>query len=317
MTSFFIRWGILAVPELAPIFEAIDGFLLQPTADARRLFHGRGGCYDGLQWCTVDAFAPALLVTLFSPPPARALMDIRAYIARVLPSGMFNRLAVQHRYLPGAPYQWVQGDSMAESFAQRGENRFHLRYNRQNLGFFLDMEPGRRWLEERAIGASVLNLFSYTCAFSVVAQAAGARKVVNVDMSKAALTMGRENHRINGLATDRIKFMPLDVLKSWSRIRRDGPYDIVIIDPPTFQKGSFIAERDYSKVIRRLPELMSTKGDVLACLNAPELGEQFILDLFAEHAVHCSFVQRLPCLPEFCDIDPQRQLKLMHFQGGL
>lgn len=305
------------MPDLTPVFSAVEQFLQQPSADAARLFHGRGGCYPGLQWCTIDAFTPTLLVTVFAPPQEHALAEIQAHIARFLPCRMFDRLAVQHRHLPDAPYEWVVGMPLAESFAQRGENLFRLRYSRQNVGFFLDMEPGRQWLEQRAQGANILNLFSYTCAFSVVAQAAGARKVVNVDMSKAALSQGRENHRTNGLPTDCVRFMPLDVLKSWSRIRKPGPYDIVIIDPPTFQKGSFVAERDYVKVIRRLPELMSPGGDVLACLNAPELDEQFLLDLFAENARNCQFVQRLPSSPVFCDINPQRQLKLMHFRSGL
>lgn len=312
---FSIPWGILAVPDLAPVFTAVDRFLLQPSADATRVFHGRGGCYAGLHWCSIDAFAPTLLVTVYAPPPEAVLAELEAYIASWLPCAMFDRLAVQHRYLSDASYTWVVGEPLTDSFARRGSCRFGIRYSRQNVGFFLDMEPGRQWLEQRARNASVLNLFSYTCAFSVVAQAAGALKIVNVDMSKAALAVGRENHRLNDFATDTVRFMPLDILKSWSRIKKPGPYDIVIIDPPSFQKGSFIAQRDYVKVIRRLPELIASGGDVLACLNAPELSDQYLLDLFAEYAPGCRFVQRLPLSSVFCDTDPQRQLKLLHFRS--
>lgn len=302
--------------DLSPVLTAVQRFLHDPSAEAVRLFHGRGGCFPGLQWCVIDAFAPTILITLFSSPAEGVLAQIEGDISRFLPSKMFDRLAIQHRYLPGAPYTWPAGESLLSSFAYRRGTRFHLRYDRQNVGFFLDMEPGRRWLEQRACDARILNLFSYTCAFSVVAQVAGACKVVNVDMSKSALTLGRDNHRINDLATDTIQFMPLDILKSWSRIKKPGPYDVVIIDPPTFQKGSFVAERDYIKIVRRLPDLVVAGGEVLACLNAPELDEQFLLDLFREHARDFRLVQRLPLLQVFDDIDPQRQLKLLHFRLG-
>lgn len=300
--------------DLTPILASLEDFLQQPNAEAARLFHGRGGCYPGLEWCAVDVFAPTVLMTLFVAPPEGAVTQIRNYIRHRLSNDLFNRLAVQHRYLPGAPYTWELGEPLISGHAQRGDKRFHIRYSRQNVGFFLDMESGRQWLEERAPGARILNLFSYTCVFSVVAQAAGARKVVNVDMSKAALAIGRENHRSNGLATDAIEFMPLNILKSWSRIKKPGPYDVVIIDPPTFQKGSFIAQRDYCKVVRRLPELLADGGDVLACLNAPELDEQFLLDVFAQNAESLRFVRCLPLPEVFRNNHSRRGLKLLHFR---
>jgi 23S rRNA (cytosine1962-C5)-methyltransferase len=313
MTPSFILLGFLLMLDLSPIDVAIAMFFRQPTVDATRIFHGRGGLYPGLQWCVIDAFAPTVLVTVFSEPPPGALDQIQRQIQTWLPYDVFDRLAIQHRYLDSAPYSWVLGEPLTESFAQRGAHRFHLRYSRQNVGFFLDMEPGRRWLEQRAKGARVLNLFSYTCVFSVIAQAAGARSVVNVDMSKGALTTGRENHQLNQLATDTIQFMPLDILKSWSRIKKPGPYDIVIIDPPTFQKGSFVAEKDYGKVIARLPELVAAGGDVLACLNAPELNESFLHNLFTDKAGDFRFIERLSLPEVFRDVDSQRQLKLLHY----
>ena len=300
--------------DIEPALRALTDFFLAPSADSKRLFHGRGGCYPGLEGCVIDVFSPTVLVTFFDEPESGLLAKISAHIQARLPCEYFDRLAVQHRYLTSAPIQWLIGEPLVDSFAQRGKTRFHLRYTRQNVGFFLDMENGRRWLEARAQGCNVLNLFSYTCAFSVIAQVAGALKVVNVDMSRAALTTGRDNHHLNQLPTDSIQFMPLDILKSWSRIRKPGPYDIVIIDPPSFQKGSFIASRDYKKVVRRLRDLVRPGGDVLACLNAPELGAQFLVDVFAEFAPECRFVERVSPPKVFCDVNAERQLKLLHFQ---
>ncbi len=161
--------------------------------------------------------------------------------------GPVTALMVQRRYLPQAPAECVAGQLPETVFARRGEARFAIQLGeQQNTGFFLDMEPGRRWLEARANGKRLLNLFAYTCAFSVVAQLAGAASVLNVDMSRAALNRGRDNHRLNSLPTNSIRFLQADILKSWGRIRRPGPFDVAIFDPPSFQPGSFEARRDYS-----------------------------------------------------------------------
>lgn len=143
---------------------------------------------------------------------------------------------------------------------------------------------------------------------------AGAARVVNVDMSKSALARGRHNHQINGLDKRASGFLAEQIFKSWSRIKKPGPYDIVILDPPSFQKGSFIAGRDYYKLIKRLPELMPGGGDVLACLNAPELPGHFLSELFAQYCDGAEFVARLPASRDFPDRDPERQLKLTHWR---
>lgn len=309
----------MTVDYFKPLEQAIKGYFNSDPGlqqDSRRIFHGRGGCYPELQWCVVDVFAPALLVTLFEPPPEgfdEALLKLIESQRAFSESGRFNRLAVQHRYQPDAPCVWLIGEDLEEATARRGILNFHIRFNRKNVGFFLDMEPGRAWLQERAAGKSVLNLFAFTCAFSVVAQAAGAKKIVNVDMNSRALTIGRRNHQLNNQSTDNVQFMDLDILKSWSRIRKPGPYDIIIIDPPSYQKGSFVATKDYLKVIRRIAEFACPGADIMACLNAPELGVQFLIDLFAEHSPECKYRGRLPWSPDFRDIDEQRQLKLLHF----
>lgn len=282
--------------------------------DSCRLFHGRGQCYPGLEFVTLDAFAPVLLLTLFAEPPERWLEDLVATLKDRFNPG-FDCLVVQRRYLPNAPSEVPLGQLPEQVYARRGDLRFHLHLARQqNTGFFLDMEPGRQWLERQALGKRVLNLFAYTCAFSVVAVAAGAEKVVNVDMSSPALNSGRANHQLNGLDKTRSEFLAEDILKSWGRIKKRGPYDLAIIDPPSYQKGSFIATKDYAKVVRRLPELMPEGGLVLACLNAPELSENYLKQQFEEQCPAAVFVERLSPSADFPDVDPQQQLKLLVYR---
>ncbi len=109
------------------------------------------------------------------------------------------------------------------------------------------MKKGRQFVYENAKDKKVLNLFSYTCSFSVCASKGEAKEIVNIDMAKNALNTGRLNHQKNNLDTKNVKFLPHNILKSWGKIKKSGPYDIIIIDPPSFQKGSFAATKDYEK----------------------------------------------------------------------
>lgn len=284
--------------------------------DSVRLFHGRGQCYPGLAFATLDFFQPVLLLTLFAEPPSGWLAEVCAQVAALMPAPA-EALVVQRRYLPGASSETLLGQAPEALFARRGPLRFALNpLAQQNIGYFLDMEPGRQWLEALAPGKRVLNLFAYTCAFSVVAVKAGAGQVVNVDMSKRALAQGRDNHHLNGLDKTRSLFLPEQILKSWSRIKKRGPYDIVIFDPPSYQPGSFVATRDYAKLARRVPELLPAGGDILACLNAPELAPDFLQRVFAEECPGAELQGRLPPSPDFPDSNPAQQLKLLHYRYG-
>ena len=282
--------------------------------DSYRVFHGRGRTFAGLEFVTVDYFSPVILVTFFAEPPAGWLDEFNQEF-HLLFHGLPCVALLQRRYLAGAPSEILLGDLPERQYAVRAGLKFSLHLaQQQNTGFFLDMEPGRRWLEGNCAGKRVLNLFAYSCAFSVVAVAAGAEKVVNVDMSSAALNLGRANHQLNALDKNRCEFLAENILKSWGRIKKRGPFDLVIIDPPSYQKGSFIAEKDYAKVVRRLPELMPQGGLVLACLNAPELDEQFLKEQFMVHCTAAEFIERLPAHPDFPDVDPGQQLKLLVYR---
>lgn len=299
------------VERLAQLVEKIR---IQTNIDSYRVFHGRGRTFPGLEFVTIDFFQPVILITLYLEPPARWMDELTA-LMRPMFASTHSVLVVQRRYLPNAPSKIIWGDLPDPIYARRGDSLFNLHLaQQQNSGFFLDMESGREWIEQHAAGKCVLNLFSYTCAFSVVAIAAGAERVVNVDMSSAALNLGRANHQLNNLAKNKSEFVAENILKSWSRVRKPGPYNLVIIDPPSYQKGSFIAEKDYGKVIRRLPELMPAGGLVLACLNAPELSEGFLRQQFSEQCPQAEFIERVKPHEDFPDIDPEQQLKLLVYQ---
>jgi len=279
-----------------------------------RLFHGRGNTYEGYRSLTVDSVDKVLFAVLFEPSDEEeALISIlRDFFCA---EEKWEALVVQQRYLPASPSNVIAGTLPNETYAIEEGLKFHINFlNAQNIGFFPDMKLGREFVRENAKGKKVLNLFSYTCSFSVVAIDAGAQSVVNVDMNKNVLSIGRENHRLNALEPKKAQFMPYNILKSWSRIRKEGPYDLIIIDPPSFQKGSFAATSDYEKIIRRLHEFAAEECIVLSALNAPELDSEFIKTLFRDNAPEFRYVERLKNLESFPEIEEERSLKNLIFK---
>ena len=89
----------------------------------------------------------------------------------------------------------------------------------------------------------------------------------------------------------------------------------VVIGPPSYQKGSFVATKDYARLLRRLPALLAPGGHALLCLNAPELSMAWLNDLVREHAPGLGFVQRVPNPTVFADMDESRGLKVAAFQA--
>lgn len=285
--------------------------------ETRRLFHGRGRCWPGLEQITVDWLQGVLLVALFREPPEGQLAELEDMLRRLAAGPHWNGQAIiiQHRYLPDSPGQWLLGEPSQYRIIDEDGLRYQLDLGlKQNSGLFLDMRYGRRWVREQAAGKRVLNLFAYTCGFSVAAIAGGAEQVVNLDMAKAALNRGRDNHRLNGHDLGQVAFLGHELFKSWGKVRKYGPYDLIIIDPPTFQKGSFALTQDYARILRRLPELLTAGGTVLACVNDPAIGPEFLIQGMAEQAPELGFVERLENPPEFPDADPAGGLKALVFR---
>lgn len=296
---------------------------MELPSDACRIFHGRGGMFPGCEHGSLDWYAPVLVLTSFQTAGEDDLATLG------------QALAVRWNALfPGEALNWVyqcRADGHAETRLMAGAvpdphvvteagARYKVHVLRgQNHGLFLDMAEGRRWVREyvgahpKTYAFRVLNLFAYTCSFSVVALQAGARHVVNVDMSQGALATGQQNHRLNGIESG-VSFLGHDIFKTWGKITRSGPYDLVVLDPPSYQKGSFVATKDYARLVRRLPELLAPGGHALVCLNAPELDTTFLKNHVQEQAPSLEFVQRLPNPTAFADVAPERALKVLVYR---
>ncbi len=293
----------------------------QMPLDARRVFHGRGGLYPGCEHLSLDTFPPVWVLTSFQPVTDEELAMVHAALAarwQQLAPGQALTWVFQCRHEGQTQTRLMAGSVPEPHAVTEGGARFLVHVLKgQNHGLFLDMAEGRRWVRAHVAarpGLKVLNLFAYTCAFSVVARQAGAAQVVNVDMSHGALAIGQRNHQLNGI-TSGASFMAHDIFKSWGKITRGGPYDLVIVDPPSYQKGSFVAGKDYGRLMRRLPELLAPGGHALLCLNAPELGLDFLQEQMQLLAPGLAFVQRVSNPPVFADVSPERALKVLVYKA--
>ena len=294
--------------------EIILENLKDKSPEMKRVFHGRGNFYDDFKYLVIDSLNDILLVTLFEEIPENIEKQLILLLEEVYERKQFKSLILQRRYKKNNLNEVLKGIIPKDALAIENGLKYKINFLNQNIGIFPDMKAGREYIQSICKDKNILNLFSYTCAFSVAAISSGASKVVNVDMAKGALTTGRENHHLNNLDTKKVKFMPYDILKSWSRIKKEGPYDIIIIDPPTLQKGSFEATKDYEKIIKKLEQLANEKCIVLSCLNAPEIPSVFIKDIFKEFASDFVFEKRLENPMTFPVIDDEKALKNLIFK---
>ncbi len=303
--------------QTADIINLIQKNAQTTTEEFQRLFHGRGGLYEGWRHLTVDSIDTIVSVAFYFEEDSESelLTMLQEFVNT---STKYSTLVVQRRYIKGAPSEVLIGEVPQDlSILENGMRlKLNLLSNKNNY-YFPDMKNGRAFVRANAKDKHVLNLFSYTCAFSVAAKFGGAKSVVNIDMSKGALKVGMANHSLNRLNPKGVSFLPYNILKSFSALKKKGPYDMIIIDPPTFQRGSFEATKDYEKIIKKLPQLASEECTLLACLNSPELTSDFLIQLIQEWAPSFKFDKRLENLPEFASSDDEKSLKNLVFKRVL
>lgn len=292
--------------------EAVVDFFSEARPDTRRIFHGRGHLYPGLEHLSVDWFAPVVLITTYKEidKPQRLADLIRTHDKH----DQAQTIMLQYRKRKGAPAITLYGETTNHCTVTEGNLNFEIQPGvNQNAGLFLDMAPLRTWLQENTAGKNVLNLFAYTCSLSVAALAGNAKQVVNVDMSKPSIKWGERNHTLNKQDPRSIRSIPHNLFRSWGRIKQYGRYDLIIIDPPTRQRGSFDAEKNYGAVLKKLHKLTAPGAEVIATINSPYLNEDYLPQLVSRWAPSLRLKGRMAVAPEFADKFPERGLKIYHF----
>lgn len=246
--------------------------LVDESTDACRLIHGD---VEGLPGITVERFGPAIVL---QETPDRCRLNRagrrqvgRFFMDRFGAAAVYRKVFVKDRTGPD-PILEAEHRSPEPMLGrpvepvievhERGRD-FRVRpYDGFSVGLFLDHRDNRDRVRGLAAGKRVLNLFAYTCGFSVAAALGGAESTTSVDLSKAHLEWGKENFSANGLTQDRHLFVASDALDFFARARRQQRrFDFIIMDPPTFARGK--KPRQTFSITEDLPELVREALTVL------------------------------------------------------
>lgn len=259
-----------------------------PTGACRLVF-SEG---DGLSGLTVDRYGPWLTVQFTSLGLAQR-RDLLANILRELlqPEGIYLRtergigklegLELQDGPLVGTPPAGpipVEEDGLT-FLVNLAEG--------QKTGYYLDQRDNRRAVARLAAGRRVLDAFCYAGGFGLHALKAGAREMVAVDSSEAALELGRANAAHNGLA-DRVRFLKADVFDQLDRLAGGGErFGLVVLDPPKFARAQGAVEealRGYRRLQTLGLQLLEPDGVLVTCCCSGLISADMLADLLAQLA---------------------------------
>ncbi len=282
------------------------------TVEVKRIFHGRGNFYDDFSYLCIDSLDDTLLVTFYENTNLETeLINCLVIIAKKY---NFKNFIIQRKYKDNDFFEVVFGEIKEDFYVVENGLKYKIDFKNRNIGLFFDMKNTREYVKSISKDKHILNLFAYTCAFSVVSAFANASSIVNIDMNKNSLNIGRQNHHLNNLNTKNIKFFSHNILKSFGKIKALSPFDIIIIDPPSFQKGSFVATNDYEKIIKRVEQFTKKGSLIIACLNDPFLTSSYLKDIFDKNAKEFKFVKRLENVKEFVSNSSENGLKVLIFE---
>lgn len=289
-----------ALPGLAELATRVhDAAMLRARlaehTGALRLINGAP---DGWPDCTVDAYGDFATINPYSSHgDGETLRSLAKTLGQLGFSGVYVKERVRadlrkqsaHVLAPNEP---VWGQRAPDQFvvAEHGMLLSIGLHDGLSTGLFVDMREARRkmrtWATEYT-APRMLNLFCYTCSFSVAAALGGAR-TTSVDLSGRALVRGRRNFELNGTSPDEHRFFKEDALKFLTKsVRRGDKYELIVLDPPSFAtvgKGTFSVGEQYQQAARDCLALLAPGGRLLCVTNHQKTSQKALYRLVQEAA---------------------------------
>jgi 23S rRNA G2069 N7-methylase RlmK/C1962 C5-methylase RlmI len=218
-------------------------------------------------WLDSDQKRFSRLSGLLNKPILVRRMGSRANGPSGKPQQIFLSGTGATRGLSGIGAEWVASENRLKHELRTESG--------QSLGLFLDQRLQRNWVLENSKCKSVLNLFSYTCGFSVAAALGGASEVTSVDTNKNVLNWGRRNFELNGLESAGAKFFCRDSVSYLDQCRgKNLKFDLIICDPPAFsrgEKGIFKIEASLEPLLKSCLVCLNDGGDLLFSANSENI----------------------------------------------
>ena len=244
---------------------------------AFRLFNQEG---DGFGGITVDLYGDYAVFSWYNSYVYQIRKVISEAFRQVFPEvlGAYEKIRFK-----GLDYEsaHVYGQEAPDFFTVLENGVLYQVFMNDGLmtGIFLDQHEVRGSLVDGlAMGKSLLNMFSYTAAFSVAAAMGGASQTTSVDLAKRSRELSQAHFQANGISTDDHRFIVMDVFEYFKYAKRkDLTYDVIVLDPPSFarnKKQTFSVAKDYHKLISQSLEILNPGGIIIASTNAANVSRQ-------------------------------------------
>ena len=244
---------------------------------AFRLFNQEGDDFGGL---TVDLYGDYAVFSWYNSYVYQIRQTISEAFRQVFPEvlGTYEKIRFK-----GLDYEsaHVYGQEAPDFFTVLENGVLYQVFMNDGLmtGIFLDQHEVRGSLVDGlAMGKSLLNMFSYTAAFSVAAAMGGASQTTSVDLAKRSRELSQAHFQANGISTDEHRFIVMDVFEYFKYTKRKGlTYDVIVLDPPSFarnKKQTFSVAKDYHKLISQSLEILNPGGIIIASTNAANVSCQ-------------------------------------------
>ena len=244
---------------------------------AFRLFNQEGDGFGGL---TVDLYGDYAVFSWYNSYVYQIRKVISEAFRQVFPEllGAYEKIRFK-----GLDYEsaHIYGQEAPDFFTVLENGVLYQVFMNDGLmtGIFLDQHEVRGSLVDGlAMGKSLLNMFSYTAAFSVAAAMGGASQTTSVDLAKRSRELSQAHFQANGISTDDHRFIVMDVFEYFKYAKRKGlTYDVIVLDPPSFarnKKQTFSVTKDYHKLISQSLEILNPGGIIIASTNAANVSRQ-------------------------------------------
>ena len=248
---------------------------------AFRLFNQEGDGFGGL---TVDLYGDYAVFSWYNSYVYQIRQTISEAFRQVFPEvlGTYEKIRFK-----GLDYEsaHVYGQEAPDFFTVLENGVLYQVFMNDGLmtGIFLDQHEVRGSLVDGlAMGKSLLNMFSYTAAFSVAAAMGGASQTTSVDLAKRSRELSQAHFQANGISTDDHRFIVMDVFEYFKYAKRKGlTYDVIVLDPPSFarnKKQTFSVAKDYHKLISQSLEILNPGGIIIASTNAANISRQKFIE---------------------------------------
>ena len=257
--------------------EKRSAYYQDDLTTAFRLFNQEGDGFGGL---TVDLYGDYVVFSWYNSYVYQIRKVISEAFRQVFPEvlGTYEKIRFK-----GLDYEsaHVYGQEAPDFFTVLENGVLYQVFMNDGLmtGIFLDQHEVRGSLVDGlAMGKSLLNMFSYTAAFSVAAAMGGASQTTSVDLAKRSRELSQAHFQANGISTDEHRFIVMDVFEYFKYAKRkDLTYDVIVLDPPSFarnKKQTFSVAKDYHKLISQSLEILNPGGIIIASTNAANVSRQ-------------------------------------------